>query len=229
MLCNICMARQKNHHTNKVLFYYILKSRCSNFMLLILLIYTQIFTTYDKQRWILSYLWQAWRRLYVKRQCMWQTTWIILMTLASSKAQLLASDPGTSQRTTLLVSSCRQQSVSPSLTASISWPCPVFLSSVDYEGLLKKLSVCELFQSYSCVHKKNEKLSACLASRQTIPICPCCVCWFSSALSVLKCRASDQEMRPFLKENLPKRFHYANNKRIERGHLYMKSGWQAAL
>lgn len=36
-------------------------------------------------------------------------------------------------------------------------------------------------------------------------------------------------MRPYLKENLPKRMHFANNKRIERGHLYMKSGWQAAL
>uniref|UniRef100_A0A672HEG5 Ectonucleotide pyrophosphatase/phosphodiesterase 1 n=1 Tax=Salarias fasciatus TaxID=181472 RepID=A0A672HEG5_SALFA len=39
----------------------------------------------------------------------------------------------------------------------------------------------------------------------------------------------DQPMRPYLKENLPKRLHFANNKRIERGHLYMKAGWQAAI
>uniref|UniRef100_A0AAX7VKH0 Ectonucleotide pyrophosphatase/phosphodiesterase 1 n=1 Tax=Astatotilapia calliptera TaxID=8154 RepID=A0AAX7VKH0_ASTCA len=39
----------------------------------------------------------------------------------------------------------------------------------------------------------------------------------------------DQPMRPYLKENLPKRMHFAKNIRIERGHLYMKSGWQAAL
>ncbi|XP_008311221.1 ectonucleotide pyrophosphatase/phosphodiesterase family member 1 [Cynoglossus semilaevis] len=45
----------------------------------------------------------------------------------------------------------------------------------------------------------------------------------------LSCRAPNQPMRPFLKEHLPKRFHFANNKRIERGHLYMKQGWQAAL
>ncbi|XP_028252787.1 ectonucleotide pyrophosphatase/phosphodiesterase family member 1 isoform X2 [Parambassis ranga] len=45
----------------------------------------------------------------------------------------------------------------------------------------------------------------------------------------LSCRTPDQPMRPYLKENLPKRLHFANNKRIERGHLYMKSGWQAAL
>ncbi|AWP20196.1 putative ectonucleotide pyrophosphatase/phosphodiesterase family member 1-like [Scophthalmus maximus] len=45
----------------------------------------------------------------------------------------------------------------------------------------------------------------------------------------LSCRAPDQPMRPYLKENLPKRMHFANNKRIERGHLYMKQGWQAAL
>uniref|UniRef100_A0A8C3A832 Ectonucleotide pyrophosphatase/phosphodiesterase 1 n=1 Tax=Cyclopterus lumpus TaxID=8103 RepID=A0A8C3A832_CYCLU len=40
---------------------------------------------------------------------------------------------------------------------------------------------------------------------------------------------ADQPMRPYLKENLPKRMHFANNRRIERGHLYMKQGWQAAL
>ncbi|XP_067337389.1 ectonucleotide pyrophosphatase/phosphodiesterase family member 1 isoform X2 [Channa argus] len=45
----------------------------------------------------------------------------------------------------------------------------------------------------------------------------------------LSCRIPDQPMRPYLKENLPKRFHFAYNKRIERGHLYMKPGWQAAL
>lgn len=49
-----------------------------------------------------------------------------------------------------------------------------------------------------------------------------CVC-------VLKCRTANQSMTPYLKENLPKRLHFAHNNRIERGHLYMKSGWQAAL
>uniref|UniRef100_A0A8C5H466 Ectonucleotide pyrophosphatase/phosphodiesterase family member 1-like n=1 Tax=Gouania willdenowi TaxID=441366 RepID=A0A8C5H466_GOUWI len=44
-----------------------------------------------------------------------------------------------------------------------------------------------------------------------------------------KCRTPDQAMRPYLKENLPKRFHFANNLLIERGHLYMKSGWQAEM
>uniref|UniRef100_A0A7N6FF19 Ectonucleotide pyrophosphatase/phosphodiesterase 1 n=1 Tax=Anabas testudineus TaxID=64144 RepID=A0A7N6FF19_ANATE len=43
----------------------------------------------------------------------------------------------------------------------------------------------------------------------------------------LSCRTPDQPMRPYLKENLPKRMHFANNVRIERGHLYMKLGWQA--
>ncbi|XP_076024091.1 ectonucleotide pyrophosphatase/phosphodiesterase family member 1 [Genypterus blacodes] len=45
----------------------------------------------------------------------------------------------------------------------------------------------------------------------------------------LSCRTPDQPMRPYLKENLPKRLHFANNIRIERGHLYMKQAWQAAL
>ncbi|KAL0965021.1 hypothetical protein UPYG_G00275750 [Umbra pygmaea] len=45
----------------------------------------------------------------------------------------------------------------------------------------------------------------------------------------LSCRTADQPMRPYLKEHLPKRLHFANNIRIERGHLYMEAGWQAAL
>ncbi|XP_077443307.1 ectonucleotide pyrophosphatase/phosphodiesterase family member 1 [Stigmatopora argus] len=45
----------------------------------------------------------------------------------------------------------------------------------------------------------------------------------------LSCRTPEQPMKAYLKENLPKRFHFANNVRIERGHLYMKEGWQAAL
>ncbi|XP_024147725.1 ectonucleotide pyrophosphatase/phosphodiesterase family member 1 [Oryzias melastigma] len=45
----------------------------------------------------------------------------------------------------------------------------------------------------------------------------------------LSCSAADLTMRPYLKEHLPKRMHFANNIRIERGHLYMKPGWQAAL
>ncbi|XP_041661179.1 ectonucleotide pyrophosphatase/phosphodiesterase family member 1 isoform X2 [Cheilinus undulatus] len=52
---------------------------------------------------------------------------------------------------------------------------------------------------------------------------------YESLVKNLSCRTSDQPMRPYLKENLPKRMHFANNKRIERGHLYMKEGWQAAL
>ncbi|XP_068432957.1 ectonucleotide pyrophosphatase/phosphodiesterase family member 1 [Clinocottus analis] len=52
---------------------------------------------------------------------------------------------------------------------------------------------------------------------------------YDGLMKKLSCRTADQPMRPYLKENLPKRMHFANNKRIERGHLYMKQGWQAAL
>uniref|UniRef100_A0A671NAQ9 SMB domain-containing protein n=1 Tax=Sinocyclocheilus anshuiensis TaxID=1608454 RepID=A0A671NAQ9_9TELE len=45
----------------------------------------------------------------------------------------------------------------------------------------------------------------------------------------LSCREPDQPMRPYLKEHLPKRLHFANNIRIESAHLYMQPGWQAAL
>uniref|UniRef100_A0A672HGE2 Ectonucleotide pyrophosphatase/phosphodiesterase 1 n=1 Tax=Salarias fasciatus TaxID=181472 RepID=A0A672HGE2_SALFA len=52
---------------------------------------------------------------------------------------------------------------------------------------------------------------------------------YEGLVNHLSCRIPDQPMRPYLKENLPKRLHFANNKRIERGHLYMKAGWQAAI
>ncbi|XP_026993795.2 ectonucleotide pyrophosphatase/phosphodiesterase family member 1 [Tachysurus fulvidraco] len=45
----------------------------------------------------------------------------------------------------------------------------------------------------------------------------------------LSCRAHDQPMKPYLTEHLPKRFHFANNVRIERAHLYMRSKWQVAI
>uniref|UniRef100_A0A3P9NQU2 Ectonucleotide pyrophosphatase/phosphodiesterase 1 n=2 Tax=Poecilia reticulata TaxID=8081 RepID=A0A3P9NQU2_POERE len=52
---------------------------------------------------------------------------------------------------------------------------------------------------------------------------------YEGLIKNLSCRVPNQPMRPYLKENLPKRMHFAYNKRIERGHLYMKEGWQAAL
>lgn len=45
----------------------------------------------------------------------------------------------------------------------------------------------------------------------------------------LSCQETNQPMRPYLKEHLPKRFHFAKHIRIERVHLYMQSQWQAAL
>ncbi|XP_056150100.1 ectonucleotide pyrophosphatase/phosphodiesterase family member 1 isoform X2 [Lampris incognitus] len=52
---------------------------------------------------------------------------------------------------------------------------------------------------------------------------------YEGLMKNLSCRIPDQPMRPYLKEDLPKRLHFANNARIERGHLYMKPGWQAAI
>ncbi|MBN3315983.1 ENPP3 phosphodiesterase, partial [Atractosteus spatula] len=45
----------------------------------------------------------------------------------------------------------------------------------------------------------------------------------------LSCRVPDQRLKPYLTHHLPKRFHFANNVRIEKVHFYMKSQWQAAL
>ncbi|XP_072527210.1 ectonucleotide pyrophosphatase/phosphodiesterase family member 1-like isoform X2 [Salminus brasiliensis] len=52
---------------------------------------------------------------------------------------------------------------------------------------------------------------------------------YEGLVKKLSCRDPDQPMKPYLKEHLPKRLHFANNVRIERAHLYMKPQWQAAL
>uniref|UniRef100_A0A8B9RLH8 Ectonucleotide pyrophosphatase/phosphodiesterase 1 n=1 Tax=Astyanax mexicanus TaxID=7994 RepID=A0A8B9RLH8_ASTMX len=52
---------------------------------------------------------------------------------------------------------------------------------------------------------------------------------YEGVVKNLSCRAPDQPMKPYLKEHLPKRLHFANSVRIERAHLYMKAQWQAAL
>ncbi|XP_041951559.1 ectonucleotide pyrophosphatase/phosphodiesterase family member 1 [Alosa sapidissima] len=52
---------------------------------------------------------------------------------------------------------------------------------------------------------------------------------YEGVLANLSCRTPDQPMRPYLKENLPKRFHFANNVRIEQAHLYMKETYWAAV
>ncbi|KAK1171514.1 ectonucleotide pyrophosphatase/phosphodiesterase family member 3-like [Acipenser oxyrinchus oxyrinchus] len=44
----------------------------------------------------------------------------------------------------------------------------------------------------------------------------------------LSCKAPDQHFKPYMKQHLPKRFHFAHNIRIEPVHFYMESQWQAA-
>ncbi|XP_048849969.1 ectonucleotide pyrophosphatase/phosphodiesterase family member 2-like isoform X2 [Brienomyrus brachyistius] len=44
----------------------------------------------------------------------------------------------------------------------------------------------------------------------------------------LTCKKSDQHFKPYLKQHLPKRFHYANNRRIEDVHLLMERRWHVA-
>ncbi|XP_007669807.2 ectonucleotide pyrophosphatase/phosphodiesterase family member 3 [Ornithorhynchus anatinus] len=43
----------------------------------------------------------------------------------------------------------------------------------------------------------------------------------------LSCRKEKQHFKPFLTPDLPKRFHYANNIRIDKVHLYVDRQWQA--
>ncbi|KAL4630021.1 ectonucleotide pyrophosphatase/phosphodiesterase family member 2-like isoform X2 [Arapaima gigas] len=42
------------------------------------------------------------------------------------------------------------------------------------------------------------------------------------------CKKSDQHFKPYLKQHLPKRLHYVNNRRIEDVHLLMEKKWHVA-
>ncbi|KAG2464970.1 ectonucleotide pyrophosphatase/phosphodiesterase family member 2 [Polypterus senegalus] len=44
----------------------------------------------------------------------------------------------------------------------------------------------------------------------------------------LSCKKSDQHFKPYLKQHLPKRLHYANNRRIEEVHLLVERKWHVA-
>ncbi|XP_061676074.1 ectonucleotide pyrophosphatase/phosphodiesterase family member 2 isoform X3 [Syngnathoides biaculeatus] len=50
----------------------------------------------------------------------------------------------------------------------------------------------------------------------------------SAILANLTCKKADQHFRPYLKQNLPKRLHYANNRRIEDLHLLVERKWLIA-
>uniref|UniRef100_A0A672P1U2 Ectonucleotide pyrophosphatase/phosphodiesterase 2 n=1 Tax=Sinocyclocheilus grahami TaxID=75366 RepID=A0A672P1U2_SINGR len=48
-------------------------------------------------------------------------------------------------------------------------------------------------------------------------------------VSNLTCKMPNQHFKPYLKQHLPKRLHYANNKRIEDVHLLMDRKWHVAM
>ena len=47
-------------------------------------------------------------------------------------------------------------------------------------------------------------------------------------LFIFQCRKPDQHFKPYMKQHLPKRLHYANNRRIEDVHLLVERRWHVA-
>jgi len=45
---------------------------------------------------------------------------------------------------------------------------------------------------------------------------------------LFQCKKADQHFKPYLKQHLPKRLHYANNRRIEDIHLLVDRKWHVA-
>ena len=45
---------------------------------------------------------------------------------------------------------------------------------------------------------------------------------------IFQCKKPDQHFKPYLKQHLPKRLHYANNRRIEDVHLLVERRWHVA-
>lgn len=49
-----------------------------------------------------------------------------------------------------------------------------------------------------------------------------------SVIANLTCKKTEQHFKPYLKQHLPKRLHYANNRRIEEIHLLVERKWHIA-
>lgn len=47
-------------------------------------------------------------------------------------------------------------------------------------------------------------------------------------LFIFQCKKPDQHFKPYMKQHLPKRLHYANNRRIEDIHLLVDRRWHVA-
>lgn len=45
---------------------------------------------------------------------------------------------------------------------------------------------------------------------------------------IFQCKKPDQHFKPYMKQHLPKRLHYANNRRIEDIHLLVDRRWHVA-
>lgn len=174
--------------------------------MLSLQIQTHIFTIYEKtDKFIFSLFLQAWRRLRVIGHHLCQTTWTKLTTSLSSKAQLLASDPNASRRTSFPVSS-RQLSLQAFqhhcvrlFVTSVSDPVLCFSPQSTMRAWWRTCRYAKYSQCDFCIDKKNERLSACLASGQTIPLPPCCV------LILLCCVCSEVQDRWPANEAVPQR------------------------
>uniref|UniRef100_A0A8C4GXL9 SMB domain-containing protein n=1 Tax=Dicentrarchus labrax TaxID=13489 RepID=A0A8C4GXL9_DICLA len=52
--------------------------------------------------------------------------------------------------------------------------------------------------------------------------------YIPTIVSVFQCKKADQHFKPYLKQHLPKRLHYANNRRIEDIHLLVERKWHVA-
>ncbi|XP_062843433.1 ectonucleotide pyrophosphatase/phosphodiesterase family member 2 [Trichomycterus rosablanca] len=61
------------------------------------------------------------------------------------------------------------------------------------------------------------------AKNQSMPYDP------KELVANLSCKMPNQHFKPYLKQHLPKRLHYANNRRIEDVHLLMERKWLVAL
>lgn len=115
------------------------------------------------------------------------TTWIRQLTSPSSQALPLVSDPPPSRTITSPVSSCQQALQHPSVSVPfVSCAADTAVCLSPQSTMRAWWRICRYAKHSKCdicVHKKNEKLSARSASRQTIPLFfpLSAVCWSWSA------------------------------------------------
>lgn len=91
----------------------------------------------------------------------------------------------------------------------------------------KQHTVWKIFIKWKSYNNYWELLQLLRITKKMV-VTPLIVSFHTTYIFPPKCKKADQHFKPYLKQHLPKRLHYANNRRIEEIHLLVERKWHVA-